>query len=292
MNPTLQTLGQSVDHWQAIYIVSIVVALLSTFAIVVFAFHVQQHKFGLKVSNYVYVVASILAVIATIVIVNRTHSLDAEKDRLVKVATDAADLKIAQANKDAASALSDAATANQKAGEATLKAESTNQANLRLKIELTQHEAQEKGVEAKLAAQNQQTAQFAAGVAQQQQGMAQQMQTTPSLGELQVQQIADQLKLFAGHKVELHMMLDARCQRLGAELETALQRAGITVSASNDVGPIYQGIRVGVKNASPAPHPVFAESLVNAIRSVGIQTGGIAVPSLEDEAVGIYIGPE
>jgi len=117
MNPTLQTLGQSVDHWQAIYIVSIVVALLSTFAIVVFAFHVQQHKFGLKVSNYVYVVASILAVIATIVIVNRTHSLDAEKDRLVKVATDAADLKIAQANKDAASALSDAATANQKAGE-------------------------------------------------------------------------------------------------------------------------------------------------------------------------------
>jgi hypothetical protein len=126
MDPTLQTLGQSLGHWQGVYIVSIVVALVATFAIVIFAFHIQEHKFGLKVGNYIYVVASLLAVLATIVILNKTHSIDAEKDREVKIATDAADLKIAQADKDASKGISDAAAANQKAAEATRQAAEAN----------------------------------------------------------------------------------------------------------------------------------------------------------------------
>ena len=101
--PTLQTLGQSVNHWQVLYILSITIALLSTFAIVVFAFHIQQHKFGLKVSNYIYVCASLLAVISTIVIVNKTHSLDAEKDRITG-------MMIAQAQEDTAVANQNALT--------------------------------------------------------------------------------------------------------------------------------------------------------------------------------------
>jgi len=59
-------------------------------------------------------------------IVNKTHSLDAEKDRVVKLATNTANLKIAQADKEAARAIYDAATANQKADEAKLKAELAN----------------------------------------------------------------------------------------------------------------------------------------------------------------------
>jgi hypothetical protein len=34
---TLQTLGQSLDHWQALYIIAISLALISTFAMVFFA---------------------------------------------------------------------------------------------------------------------------------------------------------------------------------------------------------------------------------------------------------------
>jgi hypothetical protein len=50
MTPTLQTLGQSLDRWQALYIVSITLALLATFAIVFFAFH-KQHPGGVIFSD-------------------------------------------------------------------------------------------------------------------------------------------------------------------------------------------------------------------------------------------------
>lgn len=131
MDSTLQTLGQSLGHWQAVYIVSIVAAVLSTFAIVVFAFHIKEHKFGLKVSNYVYVVFSLLAVLATIVILNKSHSLDTEKDRI-------AGLKITQAQIDAAQAKEKAETARGNAEEARSKAETARQ-----KAETIQAKAEE-----------------------------------------------------------------------------------------------------------------------------------------------------
>ena len=55
---SVQTLGQSLDHWQALYIIAIAVAFASTAAIVTFAFHIQEHRHGLKISNYIYVIAS------------------------------------------------------------------------------------------------------------------------------------------------------------------------------------------------------------------------------------------
>jgi hypothetical protein len=122
----LQTLGQSLSHWQAIYIVSIAAALLSTFAIVVFAFHIQRPKFGLKVSNYIYVVASLLAVVSTIVIVDKTRSLDSEKDRVTS-------LQIAEAN-----GLADSAR---------VLATQTANDNLKLEQELQEHEAHERSYE-------------------------------------------------------------------------------------------------------------------------------------------------
>jgi hypothetical protein len=218
MDSTLQTLGQSLGHWQAVYIVSIVVALLSTFAIVVFAFHIQEHKFGLKVSNYLYVVASLLAVVATIIIVNKTRSIDAEKDREVKIVTDAANLKIAQAGSDAAKALSDAATANQKAQEAKLKAQETERSNTSLKVELNKHEGQEKENEIKLAAQNQQTAQFTQALQFQQQTMAQQIHVSPELNNAQIDAIAAELKPFAGQEVIIHRTSDTVVGRLASSI--------------------------------------------------------------------------
>ena len=294
MNPTLQTLGQSLGHWQAIYIVSIVVALASTFAIVLFAFHIQEHKFGLKVSNYIYVIASLLAVLATIVILNKTRSVDAEKDRQVRVATDAADLKIAQAKNDAAKALSDAATANQKAQEAQLKAEETSHADTSLKVELNKHEGQEKEVQNKLAAQEQQTAQFAQGVAQQQQGMAQQIQATPSLGPAQIDQIATLMKPFAGQSILIHVMMDAHSTRLADEFAQAFKMAGIEAAGPNiDVGRNYEGVMVIVKNPTPQPHPPIADALLNAIRSVGIVPKFVYAPDIPSaNDVWLCIGPE
>jgi hypothetical protein len=106
----VQTLGQSLNHWQALYIIAIVLALVSTFSMVFFAFH-KDHPIALRTSNYIYVIASVLAVLSTVVIVNKTKSMDAEKDRLLKVSQDAATLQIAQANQSAMNSLAKAVTA-------------------------------------------------------------------------------------------------------------------------------------------------------------------------------------
>jgi hypothetical protein len=103
-SPLIESISRSLDHWQFLYILAITIALLSTFAIVIFAFHIQEHRTGLKVSNYFYVVASLLAVVATIVIVVKSKSLDAEKDRVAKIQIDSADAKAAEAGASAANA--------------------------------------------------------------------------------------------------------------------------------------------------------------------------------------------
>lgn len=102
--PIIESLSRSLDHWQFLYVLAITVALLSTFAIVVFAFHIEKHRTGLRVSNYIYVFASVIAVVATIVIVSKTRSLDAEKDR-------SAAIEISHAQANAADSLEKAVAA-------------------------------------------------------------------------------------------------------------------------------------------------------------------------------------
>jgi len=95
---SLQTLEQSLTHWQAVYIVAVSAAVLSAVAIVIFAFHFRRES-GLKISNYLYVTASLLAVISTLAIVVKTRSVDAEKDRVADVRTKQDEKQIADALK-------------------------------------------------------------------------------------------------------------------------------------------------------------------------------------------------
>jgi hypothetical protein len=150
MQPILQALSQSLEHWQALYIIALIIAVLSTVSIIIFNFHLPNIKHGSRLSNYVYAIAASLTVIATLMIITKTRAIDAEKDREVNVVTGIANLRAAQAGKDAAQALSDAATANG-------KAEDTKQANLKLQIEVAKHEGYEKQIDAALAAQNKET---------------------------------------------------------------------------------------------------------------------------------------
>ena len=125
--PIIESLGRSLDHWQFLYILAITVALLSTFAIVIFAFHIEQHKAGLKTSNYIYVVASLLAVVASIVIVVKTKSLDSEKDRVAGVEITRAKAEAFEADAKAETAKGNAEGARQKAEEARENAEIATQ---------------------------------------------------------------------------------------------------------------------------------------------------------------------
>ncbi len=205
-----------------------------------------------------------------------------------------ADERIAAANEEAADANKAAGLANKQAGDANKAAADANVKNSQLRIELAQHESTEKKVEADLASKNQQLTTFTQGLAQEQQGIAQQMQVAPSLTDVQVDFIASQLKNFAGKNIAIHVMNDTRSSRLGNQFGVAFQKAGITVNGSGTfLGPDFHGVMVVVHNASPAPHPVLADALINAIRAVGIIPHPTADPSgPKDDEVWLCIGPE
>jgi hypothetical protein len=281
MSPSIDTLGRSIDQWQGLYILSITVAVLGTIAIVYFAFH-REHKLLLRISNYAYVVASLFAVVSTIVIVNKTKALDAEKDREVKIATDAADLKIAQAHTDAAKALSDAANANQ-------KSEETKQANLQLQIALTRHEGHEQEAEAKLAAQNKETSDFAHALAQQQENMQQQAKVSPVLNGDQIASLGDFLRIYAGQSVQIHETFDTVVIRLAVGIRSALSQAGIAAPVPIlDAGPA-QGVSVVVH--SPQDVPPLANALILGLRQAGIEAHPVSLSSVPKGQVAIYLGP-
>jgi hypothetical protein len=282
----VQSLSQSVNHWQFIYIASATLALLSTFAIVAFAFHWEQHKTALRFSNYLYVLFSLIAVIATIVIVVRTNSLDIEKDLQVAQAQKDA----AQAKKDAAKAISDAATANQKAQEANEHAANVEAENLKLGGQVGKDAVTARAAEAALEAKNKETSDFAHGVAIQQQNMAIQAKVSPTLTVAQAMSLANYLKPYAGQNVAVHMTLDTVVIRLGNGIQYALQQAGIKADGSSmDAGQTYQGVSVAVH--SPQDVPPLANALVMGLRAQGIAVNPASDPSVPAGTVRIYLGP-
>jgi uncharacterized cupredoxin-like copper-binding protein len=246
---------------------------------------------AMLITEFVAVGAAIISFAGTIGAIHYGNLVSHLKDVDLATYKVTAGVQIAQANNDASKALSDVATANK-------KAEEIKQANLQLQIELGKHENEEKKTDAELAAETKKLDQFTQGlaqqqqgIAQQQQGMAQQMQTTPSLNDIQVKMLAEKLKPFAGQKIAIHQMSDARCQRLGSQFHQAANLAGLNVVVhATDFGPIYTGVAVGVKKAPG--YPPMADALINAIRSVGLPIKGGVEPSLPDDVVGIFIGPE
>jgi len=91
VSSTLEQLGNSLNHWQALYVISILVAVVSTFSIIIFNFHLTDSKHGHRLSNYAYVLASLLSVLSTIVIITKTRAINKEQARLTKIHEDAQD---------------------------------------------------------------------------------------------------------------------------------------------------------------------------------------------------------
>jgi hypothetical protein len=240
------------------------------------------------------VLAAVVSVLGTIGAIHFGNTVSHLKDVAREEFKTNAETQIAQANKEAANANSAAGVANQKAEETRLKAESIGKENSTLRIDLATHKTQEHEAETKLNAQNKELAQFTQGLAQQQQGMAKQMQAAPSLNEAQVNIITAALKPFAAKSISIHVMMDARSQRLAAQFQQAFVKAGIKIEGSStDVGPNYVGVMVVVKNPSPQPHPPLADALISAIQSVGIQPHPAADPSISNtDEVRLCIGPE
>lgn len=205
--------------------------------------------------------------------------MDAEKDRQLLLSQSQAAVQIQQFKAIAA--------------EANLKAEETSKANSLLRNEVEKEQAETRKTTTELVVRAQRTEEFTQQLAQQQKSISQQIHATPLLSDSQINKIAEQLKPFAGQTVSIHTMLDAHCQRLGAQFQRAFEIAGIKIpDYSTVVGPNYQGVLIVVKNPNPSPHAPLADALFNAVKSVGIDAHGVADPSVAEGLVAIYIGPD
>jgi len=195
-----------------------------------------------------------------------------------------ADIKIAQTNKDAAKAISDAATANQKAEEAKTE-------NLKLEGQVGQDAARARTAEAALEAKNKETSDFAHSLQQQQATMQQQAVVSPQLTSYQIQALANLVRPFAGQDVTIHQTSDTVVARLGATINAALNRGGVTTKGySTDMGALYQGVSVAVHDAKAVP--ALANALVMGFRQAGIDVHPVTAPDMvQTGQVGIFLGP-
>jgi len=239
------------------------------------------------ITEFVAIGAAVVSLFGTMGAIKYGNIVSSIKDADLAAYKVSAGVQIAKAQKDAADADKAAGDANKSAADATLK-------NTQLQIQLVKHEGAERETQNKLAAQNKQLAQFTQGLAQQQQGMAQQMQTTPSLNDAQVAIIANQLRMFSGQNIAVHVVSDARSQRLGNRFGEAFQKAGIKTEGSGTfMGPDYHGVMVVVHNPSPQPHPPLADALLTAISGAGITPHPAAdVNGPKVDEVWLCIGPE
>jgi len=277
METTIQALGRSLEHWQALYIISLVIGALSTFWIIIFALHVKESKMGLKISNYVYLGAAWLAVISTVVIIAKTRSIDTEKDKQVELFQSQAAVQIQQLKTTAE--------------EAKLKAENTSKENALLRIDVLKGQAESKKAEAALATQNQQTNQFAHALQMQQENMAQQMHVSPVLSESQIVALSNSLKPFSGQDVIFHTTLDTTVLRLSYGIIRALDAASVKhTQNSMDAGAMYQGVSVVIHQIPD--HPPLADALISGLTSAGIIVHPVVLPDrVPDGRVAIFLGP-
>jgi len=293
MTSPLNTASSLLCWSNVLYVVGAILTL-GTSALVLFEKRLAGKGVEIKhsVRNEVFFVASAVICLAgtcgAIYFGGRVSDI---KDADLAAYKKTADGQIAQANEDAAKALSDAATANQKAQEAKLKAETTSVANTSLKIELAKHEGQEHEAEAKLATQQEQNNQYAHALGLQQQTMAQQMHVSPELNNAQIDAIAAELKPFAGQEVIMHRTSDTVVGRLGSSIANAFLRAGIKFpSYSNDIDQLYQGVSVVVH--ADQGHPPLADALSNALMRQGIPVNKVAMDSIPVGKVALYLGPQ
>lgn len=188
-----------------------------------------------------------------------------------------ADLKISQAD-------AQAATAKQGAAAAEVK-------NSQLKIQLAQDERQEKDAQARLQSALQKNAQFTQSLAYQQAVMSKQIHTSPELRPDQIQDLSNELRPFSGQNVSIETTDDTVVERLAASIAMSLHHAGITTKQYATVmGALYEGVSVAVH--SPADVPPVANALVIDLRQLGIQVHPVAVPKMVKPGdVTIFLGP-
>jgi len=163
--------------------------------------------------------------------------------------------------------------------------------NQQLAIDLSKEQTIARNAEANLRKQNEETSRFTHALAVQQQTMATQVHTSPELSADQVNAIANALMPFGGQEVIMHRTEDTVVGRLGSSLAQAFIKAHIQFPHySIDMGQLYQGITVAVH--ADKGHPPLADVLLNALRQQGIIATPVALDTVPEGKVAIFLGPQ
>lgn len=251
INP--QMLGQSLEHWQALYIIALLVGALSTIAILVFAFHIKEAKFALKFSNYIYLIAAWLAVISTIMIISKSHSLNAEKDRELKTFEIQAKVKIKKATALAKAAEADEERLKIKRIKLTIRLHKLEreqfeltQMNMTNRLRITQLE---KAAEPRVISISQRAC------------------------------IASFLRSFAGQEVKIEMY-SARNEayNFANMVADSFSKAGLKPQLITSIGASGQGFGIVAHDVKTAPP--LAGAIQHAFGACGMKMGALLKPNL------------
>ncbi|HUZ47640.1 MAG TPA: hypothetical protein VMW54_13465 [Terriglobia bacterium] len=257
MSHTIQYLGSQLQQWQALYVVSIMVALLSTFSILVFTFHIKREPFA-KWSNYIYVIASVLAVLSTIVIISKTRSLDAAKDRQTS-------LQISDANKKIATINSSAQIARTEAEDAKRSQEKLKLENLKLELKLRGIQHSYVSLSSEFSASSQKINRL------EQEGKLRRISAP------QQTKIIALLRAFSGQKVVVRLYAQGyEAQAFANEVVSTLAKAGLKPELATVLGAFGEGFGVVVHDRKSVPP--LAIAIIKAFRSAAVPIGGEIVP--------------
>ncbi len=253
MGTSLQALGQSLEHWQALYIISLVIGVLATIFIILFSFHVERQRNALRWSNYIYLLAAWLAVVSSIVIIKKTRAIDADKDREVNS-------RIATATAEAAKSNARAQTASEQI--VTCMTEQSKLSNDRLKLQVRLREIEVS--EARLSA--------AAKQSEAEMVVLQESTKPRRLSPQQQNQIANLLRKYSGQKIEIRMhSQDVEAIDFANSIAEILQKAGLVVHVNNVIGAAGRGLWVICHD--PEPVTGLPTSVFNAFSGNGVPIG-------------------
>jgi hypothetical protein len=219
----------------------------------------------LAISNVVYIIAAVVAVLATFGVVYFGNRYTRLKETELDAYKSEADARIAEANKNSADANAVAAAARADAETARAEQEKLKNESLRLELRLREMEqGQSKLVQTNVEAQ--------AKIAR-----LEEAEKPRVISDTQSTQVVNLLKPFAGESVEVRLYAqETEAAVFSNQVGDALAKAGLKVTRLNMIGGTATGFGVAVHDVQSAPK--LATAIILSFRSAGLQIVGIAEP--------------
>jgi hypothetical protein len=221
----------------------------------------------LAMSNVVYIIAAVVAVLATFGVVYFGNRYTRLKERELDAYKSEADARIAEANKNSADANAAAAAARADAEAARTEQDKLKNESLKLEVRLREMEE----AQSKLGQTNAEAQEKIAKLEEEKQPR--------TISNQQSTQIINLLKPFAGETVEVRLYSQVtEAVLFSNQVCDILEKAGIKTSRMNMMGAAGTGFGVAIHDANSVP-PI-ANAIFSSFRAAGLLVGGLLKPDM------------